>query len=577
MDSRFLEVRYGQCSSRGRKPLNQDHHGCCLPARAVRQHKGIALALADGISSSEVSHEASAAAVRGFLGDYYATPASWSVRHAAQRVLGSLNAWLYAHSRLQAGDDDRGHVCTFSALIVKSATAHLFHVGDARIWRLAGDSLQQLTDDHRLYVSRQRSYLARALGTAAHVEIDYHTVGLAEGDLWLLTTDGVHDHLSPTQIRQIVEAHHEDLDAAAQALVAAALQQGSDDNLTVQLLRIEHLPGRDAGELASWLEDLPPLELLEEGRQIDGLRVLRRLHSSARSHVYRVEPVDGGPSMVLKAPTAELLQDRVARQRFLRETWVAQQLDNPHLLRACCPERPRSHLYSLSEFIDGQTLRQWMHAHPQPPLETVTALVAQIIRGLQALHRLDMLHRDLRPENILLDRQGQVRIIDYGATQVASLHDDPHATAVEPAPGSLAYSAPESWSGEPGSAQADQFSLAVIAYEMLCGQLPYGTEVLAHAHRQLRPLRYRPLGNRPAWLDQVLYRALQPTPERRFEALSAFLYHLRHPDQPLDTPPPVRSPRQRLRRLQWLCAGQGLALLLLLIWVIHLHALLPRT
>lgn len=125
-----LDIALGQASDRGRKDINQDFHGACLPVEPPLSAKGTVVALADGISSSAVSHIASQTAVAGFLEDYYCTPDAWSVRKSAQRVLAATNAWL--HSQTRQGeyrhDADRGYVCTFSALIIKSATAYLFHV-----------------------------------------------------------------------------------------------------------------------------------------------------------------------------------------------------------------------------------------------------------------------------------------------------------------------------------------------------------------------------------------------------------------------------------------------------------------
>ena len=120
-----LSITLGQASSRGIQALNQDFHGACIPAGAVLNSKGITLALADGISSSNVSQIASETAVSGFLSDYYCTSDAWSVKHSAQRVLASMNAWLYSQTRQSPYrfDRDRGYVCTFTTLILKSATA----------------------------------------------------------------------------------------------------------------------------------------------------------------------------------------------------------------------------------------------------------------------------------------------------------------------------------------------------------------------------------------------------------------------------------------------------------------------
>lgn len=183
-----LAVRVGQHSAAGRKERNQDFHGVCMPQGGELATKGIALALADGISSSDVSLAAAQAAVDAFVTDYYCTPEAWSVRTAALHVLSATNAWLHAQTRRSEHrfDRERGYVCTFSGLILKSTTAHLFHVGDARIHRLRAGRSELLTEDHRVRVSAEESYLARALGMDRRVDADYRALALERGDLFML-------------------------------------------------------------------------------------------------------------------------------------------------------------------------------------------------------------------------------------------------------------------------------------------------------------------------------------------------------------------------------------------------------
>ena len=150
-----MQISLGQCSDKGRKTTNQDFHGALIPDEPLLSLKGIAIVVADGISSSSVSHIASESAVKSFLTDYYCTSESWSVKTSAQRVLAATNAWLHSQTRRSqyAYDKDKGYVCTLSAMVIKSTTAHIFHVGDCRIYRVAGNALEQLTDDHRVIVS----------------------------------------------------------------------------------------------------------------------------------------------------------------------------------------------------------------------------------------------------------------------------------------------------------------------------------------------------------------------------------------------------------------------------------------
>tara|TARA_Y100000593_G_scaffold7523_2_gene14066 strand:- start:321 stop:2072 length:1752 start_codon:yes stop_codon:yes gene_type:complete len=534
-----LRVSVGQHSDKGKKPRNQDFHGLCVPQAAQLDSKGIAVALADGISSSEVSHIASETAVAAFLSDYYSTSDAWSVKTSALRVLAATNAWLHAQSRRSPHryDLDRGYVCTFSALLLKSTTAHLFHIGDARIYRLRGDVLEPLTQEHRLHLDADRSYLSRALGMQAHLEIDYQALPLEVGDLFLLATDGVHAFLDDRSLRACLAGSADDLQHTAQRIVERALADGSDDNLTVQLLRIEQLPEGEPGELQRQLDELPCPPALEAPCDFDGYRILRRLHASARSHLYLARDPASGATLVLKTPSQDLQQDTQYLQRLLLEEWIARRIDSPHVLKAHVPSRPRHYLYSSSEFIDGQTLAQWLLDHPQPPLQAVRDIVEQIARGLRAFHRLEMLHQDLRPANLMIDAEGTVKIIDFGATHVAGLQESDARETLRQALGTAQYSAPEYWLGQPASVGSEVFSLAVITYQMLTGRLPYGAAMARARSRaaQMR-LRYQPVGRQadlPPWLDDVLRKGCHPDPNQRYRDPDEFVHALRHPGQAL--------------------------------------------
>jgi serine/threonine protein phosphatase PrpC len=526
-----LRIRLGQFSSAGRKAENQDFHGAMLPEGTTLRIKGIALALADGISSSPHARAAAETAVAGFLSDYYATPEGWSVKTAAAEVIRAGNSWAHARNRAAHLESmDHGHVCTLEAMVLKGRQAHLFHIGDGGIWRLAGDSLEPLTVPHRLVLSSAESYLARAIGLAERVEIDYRALDLAVGDVLLLLTDGVQEHLEPRAMAQILRQEPEP-QAAAEALCAAALAAGSPDNLSAQVVVIDALPDSAAGLVAD-LAALPLPALPREGDMIDGLRILRSIHANARSHIFLAEAPDGA-LRALKIPSVALREDPDFRRRFLMEEWVARRLSSPHVLRAADPPQPRRALYVLTEFIEGQTLRQWMTDHPRAAPSEIRDMLEQISRGLRAFHRREMLHQDLRPENILITHTGTVKIIDFGAAYVAGVEEAGPAPAAG-IPGTLQYTAPEYFTGETVSWRSDQFSLGVIAYEMLTGALPYGTAVSRlRRPAERRRLRYHParavVPGLPDWIDTALARALHPEPAQRYAALSEFIAALRDP------------------------------------------------
>src|ERR1700761_5624448 len=361
---RELRISAGAHSDKGRKPANQDFHGILIPDEPLLGLKGIAVVLADGISSSNVSHVASESAVKSFLTDYYCTSETWSVKTSAQRVLAATNSWLHAQtkrSQYAYDDKDKGYVCTLSAIVLKSTTAHLFHIGDSRIYRVVGQTLEQLTRDHRIAVSSEQSYLSRALGINPSAEIDYSTIEIATGDIFVLATDGVYEHVGNRFAVQTIHDHARDLDEAARIIVDEALRQGSQDNLTVQIVRVDDMPGsNDAAELLGRPSELPPAPLLEPRMLFDGYRIIRELHGSSRSHIYLAVDTDSEALVAIKTPSIDLRDDPSYLKRFMMEEWVARRIDSPHVLKPCPTSRKRSYLYVVMEFIDGQTLRQWM-------------------------------------------------------------------------------------------------------------------------------------------------------------------------------------------------------------------------
>ena len=189
-------------------------------------------------------------------------------------------------------------------------------------------------------------------------------------------------------------------------------------------------------------------------------------------------------------------------------------MSSPHLLRAHVTLQPRKFLYVVTEYVAGQSLRQRMRDHPKPDLETVRNIVDQMIKGLRALHRREMIHCDLRPENVMIDQEGTVKIIDFGSVRVAGLAEAVDKSAAAPILGAVQYAAPE-W---------------------LAGQLPYGADAArVQSPAQQRALRYRsarsPASAVPAWIDGALRTALHPNPAARYDAMSEFMNDLRAPNR----------------------------------------------
>lgn len=532
-----LTVRIGQCTDSGQKTINQDFHGAGLPQNYLLQQKGVACAIADGISSSNVSHIASETAVSSFINDYFSTPESWTVKTSAERVLNAINSWLFAQTQQSQGrfDKDRCYVCTLSALVLKHDHAHIFHIGDARVYRIQVQQLEQLTTDHRISLSSQESYLSRALGVGQKVEIDYLKVQFYPEDIFLLMTDGVYEYINQADIFDALLIH-QDLNQAAECLLQRALANGSPDNLTLQILQIDALPSLASDYFDPQYQDLKAVPALQSGDQFEDYMIEKKLHENHRSCLYLARDLHTQQQLVIKVPATELYQQKNALEQFYLEEWVAKRIQNEYVMRSYAQRTAKHYLYQTFEYIEGQTLSAWLKQQKQPvELLIIIDIVEQIAKALNAFHRLEMLHQDIRPENILINTNSEIKLIDFGSASVKGIAEFQPERADLPL-GTLAYMAPEYFLAEPAGSRSDQYSLAVLTYYLLCRQLPYGTDVAkCTARKQLKKLQYHPISlyrtDIPSWAEAAIQKALHPNMAQRYAALSEFIYDLKNPNR----------------------------------------------
>jgi len=527
-----LKIEAGQCSQAGVKAQNEDCCGIRIPEGMELNHKGIIAVTADGVGSSEAGREASEYCVQGFIADYLSTPMSWSVKTAGERIIRSLNSWLYSQGQRRYASQ-LSLASTLAVLILKSTTAHLFHVGDSRIYLLRNGKLRCLTKDHRLIVDRNKSYLARAMGGEHEVHFDYRSLGVEVGDTFLLTSDGVHEFLSNEQLQELAAANNPE--QAAHTIVEAALVAGSDDNLTCQVIRVQQLPNQNEHEYYRQLTSLPFPPPLEAGMVLDGYRIIRELHTSRTIQVYLAEDTESSETVVIKTPSVNFEDDPVYIDRFLHEVWVGRRINSPHVFKVYQLKRKRSCLYYVTEFLEGRSLAQWILDNPQPDLEQVRTIVSQIIKGLRAFHRRDMVHQDIKPENIMIDKHGIIKIIDFGSTQVAGLKEIYTPVRAEHVEGTANYIAPELFDGFEGTPKSDMYSLGVTVYEMLSGgHFPYGRLEDACKHKSYDYISVRQYNlNVPVWMDEAIRKAVHPDPEKRYDTFSEFEVDLNKPNPTL--------------------------------------------
>ena len=567
-----LKVSIGQYSTAGVKQQNQDFHGVYLPEGHVLKQKGIACAIADGIGSSNVSHLAAETAVGSFLSDYYSTSDAWSTQTSAERVIRATNSWLYAQTQQSQGrfDKDRGYVCTLSALILKQQQAHVFHVGDSRIYRIRDHEIELLTHDHRVWLSSREHYLSRALGADYRIEIDYRNIELKEKDIFLLMTDGVYEFVTDQQLLDLILVDA-DLNQLAKAFVEKALEQGSDDNLSLQVIHVEQLPELNQFHIQ---QDYVFPQQLSKGEVFEGYVIDKILHQNHRSCLYLAHDTQQQP-LVIKTLGVDLQQDKNAVEQFQLEDWVSKRLKHDNLMQCYPHNTEKKYLFQCYEYLQGETLAQWLHRQEKPlNLDEILPILQQTALALNAMHRLEMLHQDIRPKNIMVinaENAMKIKLIDYGSTAVRGLVEINPKNANR-ALGTLAFMAPEYFIDHSPSVHSDQFSLAVMAYYLFTKQLPYGTDLArCNSLKQMKKVQYHSIRkyrpDLPIWLDKILGQALSIEPTHRFEALSELIHNLMHPSKELlNSKPPAIIERDPLRFWQMSCAVLGLLFLLSIAW-----------
>lgn len=534
-----LNVSVAQMTEKGKKEQNEDAVGFLIPKEPTLTSKGMVALIADGVSSAEAGKEASETCVKNFLSDYFSTPDSWSVKNSAQRILTALNRWLYGQglSYLVA---ERGYISTLSVLIIKSQTAHIFHIGDSRIYRLRDGDFEQLTHDHCARVSKDSTYLTRAMGMDVMLDVDYYSEEVRQGDVFFLSTDGIHDFIPRSRIKQMLLEQGQDQSACCDALVKEALENGSDDNLSCQILHVDSLPDPNADDAYTKLSELPFPPPLSKGMKLDEFKVVEEIHASNRSQVYRVSHIETGKSYVMKTPSENYDDDLAYIERFVLEPWIGRRIESEHVVKVYEHEVPQKFLYYVCDDVPGQTLSRWMAENPKPSVDRVLKIVNQLVKAARAMHRKETLHQDIKPDNIIISQteggDDHATLIDFGSCHVAGLAEIDAGFQRDIALGTETYGAPEYKLGRKSTLKSDMFSIAVVMYEMLTGKHPYGAEAFEEAQstNQFYRLKYHPARDYnpmvPVWMDGALKKALQISPEPRYEALSEFVYDLEHPN-----------------------------------------------
>lgn len=505
-----FDLDAGACSERGAREANEDFAGVRRAAGADGRRALIA-AVADGVSSGGLGLEAAQTSVLGLLADFFATPPTWETTVALDRLIGAQNAWLAAQNRRR----DAAALSTLSALVVEGQGYTVAHVGDTRVWRVAGDRIEQLTQDHAFPQPDLRHRLTRALGLDDVLPLDFVQGEVRIGDCFVLTSDGVHGRLKAPQLAAL--ALDGTAEAAARAIVAAALAAGSRDNATALVLRVRGLDAARLEDETRRTRHLPVPGRLRPGERLDGYTVTALVADNGVHRLYQARDERTRELVALKTLHASRAGDPEDRALLAHEAWLAQRVterDARGFVRARAVA-DASALYTVFDWHGGQTLEQMLAAKRRFAVAEVVAGGLEIVRALARLHRQGVIHRDVKPANLHLGDDGQWRLLDLGV----ALSGRESAAARALHAGTPSYINPEQWSGAPADAASDLFALGVTLYLWLAGRLPYGeVEPYQSARYRRDPAsisRLRP--DVPVWLDHLVRKAVALDAKARFE------------------------------------------------------------
>ena len=550
-----LRLAVGFASSAGRRPDNQDFGAVDLGEAREAELQGVVAALADGAGGGEGGRIAAELAVRSFLDGYRSASALAGVGPAAMTALEAFNAWLHAQSR--SAPELAGAAATFTAAVLRGRGATILHVGDSRAWHFRDGVLTLLTEDHAALEADGGQRLLRALGLEPSLRLDAVTQVIEAHDRILLTTDGVHGVLSPPAIKRLL-GRRQASQGDAEALIEAALEAGGHDNATAILIDILEVPAADYSLVAAQMDALPVGPTPTIGDTVDGFALTGLVAESATAVLFLAR--DGDERVVLKFPKAGKTSED-DRRRFMREVFLGQRIAHPGVgASLALADGRQSRLYLAMPYYPGETLEARLSRRPLA-VEEAVGIGSQVGRGLAALHRAGVFHRDLKPQNVILLEQGGVKIIDLGVARLPALDETDEAET----PGTADFMAPELFEAARGDALSDQYALGVSLYRMITGAYPHGETPPGEKplFGPVPPLtRHR--GEVPAWLNAVVLRAIAPRREERFGDVEELVYELEHGRNRAAA---LAAPKPLLERnpvLFWQLIGLCLAILLLL-------------
>ncbi|MGA2192737.1 MAG: protein kinase [Nitrospirota bacterium] len=596
-----MELTYAELSSPGpARENNEDFVGFWQPETLEEKRgRGAVAALADGVGGLKRGEVASRLAVETALRTFRETPGENTPQQLITRMFGAANLAVY-----DKGMEDHGRsrmATTLAVVVLRNNEIVVGNVGDSRVYLVRKAEARQLSTDHTYTnmqqkfglisendakTSENRSILTRSVGQEPVARVDVESTTAMKGDHIVLCSDGLYAYVADNEIADIVSRLSPA--QACRRLVALAEQRGTTDNLSVQVIQINEVEKIEYYRGVPMYQEPPDPTArydLRPGQTLDDrFLITETITRSGMATIFKATDQETKETVAVKVPFMEFESDPGFYSRFEREEDIGMRLDHPYILKFVkVDEERRSRPYIVTEYLRGYTLAHLLNSVRPMPEKDAVKLASRISEALSYMHEHGVVHRDLKPQNIMICYDGTIRIMDFGIAKAAEGRRITF-TGFTPAVGTPDYMAPEQVKGKRGDARTDIYSLGAILYEMVAGKTPFECEnenmfVVMNARVTGDPEAPRKRNpNISPQVEEIILHAMERDPRSRYQNAAAMKAELDDPSQVVLTGRCDRLQAAAPWKRKWrkalltaLAVSIPIAIVILLLWLIHLR------